>query len=244
LTVESETSLQKEEEGYWSGIDSQAKAGSLYQYRLDGHLFPDPASRFQPLGVHKPSEVMENGFSWTDSHWRIPSLSEWVIYELHVGTFSPEGTYAGIEQRLRYLRDLGVNAIELMPVGDFPGRWNWGYDGVCLYAPARVYGRPDDFRHLVDAAHRAGLAIILDVVYNHFGPDGNYLGSYADWYFNEKHHTPWGRAFNLDAEHAEPVRRFFLDNARYWRSEFHIDAFRLDPPMPFRTIHQSTSFRR
>ncbi len=226
--IQRELPLEKDADGYWTGLEANAGAGTLYQYRLDNHLFPDPASRFQPMGVHLASEVIENRFSWTDSHWRPPELRDLIIYELHTGTFSPEGTFAGIGRRLEHFQRLGANAIELMPVADFPGRWNWGYDGVSLFAPARVYGRPDDLRRLVDDAHRAGLMVILDLVYNHLGPDGNYLGAYSDRYFNEKHHTPWGRAFNLDNDQAEPVRRFFVENALYWRREFHIDAFRLD----------------
>ncbi len=226
--VRRELPLDKDAEGYWAGLAPGAEAGTLYQYRLDDQLFPDPASRFQPLGVHEPSEVVENRFSWTDNLWRPPALRDLIIYELHTGTFSPEGTFAGVARRLEHFQRLGANAIELMPVADFPGRWNWGYDGVYLFAPAHVYGHPDDLRRLVDDAHQAGLMVVLDLVYNHLGPDGNYLGAYSDYYFNEKHHTPWGRAFNLDNARAEPVRRFFVENALYWRSEFHIDAFRLD----------------
>jgi maltooligosyltrehalose trehalohydrolase len=227
-SIQHELELRKEENGYWEVIDPEAASGTLYQYRLDGHLFPDPASRFQPFGAHQPSQVVKSRFSWSDAQWQHPSMRELVIYELHVGAFTEEGTFSGLAKRLDYFCDLGVNAIELMPIADFPGRWNWGYDGVYLFAPARAYGQPDDLRRLIDLAHNAGLTVILDLVYNHLGPDGNYLGSYSDFYFNEKHHTPWGNAFNLDNENAGPVRRLFVENAWYWRTEFHIDAFRLD----------------
>lgn len=224
-----ELALKREPSGYSSVLDPESAAGALYKYRLDGHAFPDPASRFQPQGVHGPSQVIDgSAFNWTDHNWERPALHDLVIYELHVGTFTPQGTFRAIIQKFDHLHDLGVNAIELMPIADFPGRWNWGYDGVCAYAPSRAYGPPDDLRALIDAAHRAGFALLLDVVYNHFGPDGNYFGAYSDRYFNEKHHTPWGAAFNVDGEDSQPVRRHFVENAIYWVTEFHVDGFRLD----------------
>ena len=202
--------------------------GAHYRYRLDGgDAFPDPASRFQPEGVHGPSEVVDPSFEWTDDGWAPPALRDLVIYELHVGTFTPSGTFDGVRRRLRDLKELGVTAVELMPVADFPGRWNWGYDGAALYAPSRAYGRPDDLRCLVDAAHAEGLAVLLDVVYNHLGPDGAYLAAFGPA-FTDKHHTPWGQGMNLDDEGSRGLRDFFLDNARHWLTEYHLDGFRLD----------------
>lgn len=219
-------SLGKEEEGYFAGLDSQGRAGDRYQYRLDGAEWPDPASRFNPDGVHGAAQVIDPAdFTWHDQAWSVPPISDLIIYELHIGTFTPEGTFGAAIDKLDHLVALGVTALEIMPVADFPGRRNWGYDGVLLYAPARVYGQPNDFRALVDAAHQRGLAVILDVVYNHLGPDGNYLGNYSDAYFNPAHKTPWGDAFNFEVR---PVRNFFLENPIYWRREFHIDGFRLD----------------
>ncbi len=219
--------LKSEGGGYFSGTDEAGQAGDLYFYRFgDSQGWPDPASRFQPFGVHGPSMVIDPALhDWTDRAWSAPPFSDLIIYELHVGTFTPEGTFRSAIDRLEHLVGLGVTAIELMPVGDFPGERNWGYDGVMLYAPARAYGQPDDLRALVDAAHARGLAVILDVVYNHFGPDGNYTGVYHDGYKNEALHTPWGAALNYGTE---PVRAFFTENAPYWRREFHIDGFRLD----------------
>jgi malto-oligosyltrehalose trehalohydrolase len=224
-----ELSLERDTLGYAGVIDSEASANTLYKYRINGELLPDPASRFQPEGVHGPSQVIDpNQFEWTDQSWRPPTISDLVIYELHVGTFTPEGSFRAIISRFEHLLKLGVTAIELMPIADFPGDRNWGYDGVSLYAPSRAYGTPDNLRALVDAAHKAGLAVILDVVYNHLGPDGNYLGAYSDRYFNPSHHTPWGDAFNLDSLDSRPVRDLFSQNPVYWIKEFHIDGFRLD----------------
>jgi maltooligosyltrehalose trehalohydrolase len=218
-----------EASGYYSVIDPAASAGSLYKYRLDAHLVPDIASRFQPQGVHAPSQVVDGrSFGWTDSGWKPASLQELVIYELHVGTFTPEGTYEAIATRFDHLKQVGINAIELMPSADFAGDRNWGYDGVSIYAPSRAYGTPDDLRTLVNAAHAAGIAVILDVVYNHLGPDGNYMGVYSEHYFNAAHDTPWGAAFNLDGPDSAPVRNHFAENPLYWAKEFHIDGFRLD----------------
>ncbi len=205
-------------------------AGTRYRYRLNGqNSFPDVASRYQPEGVHGPSQVIDSStFPWSDHDWRGIELRDAAIYELHVGTFTPEGTFDGVRRRLPALRELGVTAVELMPVGDFPGERNWGYDGVSLFAPARCYGPPDDLRQLVDDAHAQGLAVFLDVVYNHLGPDGNYLGALSPFYFTDRHQTPWGPAINFDGEHNQPVRQFFLENALYWLHEFHIDGLRLD----------------
>jgi maltooligosyltrehalose trehalohydrolase len=224
-----ELQLKQEMSGYYSVTDPASSAGILYRYQLDGNAFPDVASRFQPQGVHGPSQVVDGrSFRWTDLKWKAPPLRELVIYELHVGTFTPEGTFEAIIPRLDHFKKVGVNAIELMPVADFAGGRNWGYDCVSLYAPSRAYGEPDELRSLVNAAHAAGIAVILDVVYNHLGPDGNYMGAYSDDYFNAAHHTPWGAAFNLDKSGAEPVRNHFTENPVYWVSEFHIDGFRLD----------------
>ena len=235
VVLESDTpprvhTLAREADGTFVGAVEGARAGSRYRYRLDGTgPYPDPASRFQPDGVHGMSEVIDaGGFHWTDAGWRGVRLADLVVYELHVGTFAPRGTFAAVIGRLPYLRDLGVTAIELMPVADFPGRRNWGYDGVALFAPARCYGRPDDLRALVDAAHRMGLGVLLDVVYNHFGPDGNYLGRFSPYYFSKRHQTPWGDAVNLDGPHSDMVRSFFIENARHWIHEYHIDGLRFD----------------
>ena len=224
-----ELPLNPEPGGYYTAEDPQATAGMLYQYRLDGRLLPDPASRFQPFGVHGPSQIVDSSaFVWTDQAWTPPPLTELVIYELHVGTFTGSGSFRSIIEHFEHLLRLGVNTIELMPIADFPGNRNWGYDGVQLYAPCRAYGDPNDLRFFINEAHRAGLAVILDVVYNHLGPDGNYLGSYSKTYFNPEHHTPWGLAFNFDCSDCAPVRSFFLENPIYWREEFHFDGFRLD----------------
>jgi maltooligosyltrehalose trehalohydrolase len=219
----------RDAEGTFDILLEDARAGDRYGYRLDGgELRPDPASRFQPEGVHGPSQVVDPyAFEWTDARWS-GAPADLVVYELHVGTFTPEGSFRAAAERLPYLRDLGITAIELMPVADFPGLRNWGYDGVCLYAPSRAYGRPDDLRGLVDEAHRLGLAVILDVVYNHLGPDGAYLPAFNPEYLSERHGTPWGRAINLDGPGAHMVRRFIIDNARHWIGEYHLDGLRLD----------------
>ena len=219
-------SLSKNDDGYFSGLDQQGRAGDRYQYRFDGGDWPDPASRFNPDGVHGPAQVIDPcEYEWQDDAWRTPALSGLVLYELHLGTFTPEGTFRAAIDKLDHLVQLGVNAVEIMPIADFPGSRNWGYDGVLLYAPARAYGSPNDLRALVDAAHARGLAVVLDVVYNHLGPDGNYLGTYSREYFNSTHKTPWGDGFNFELR---PVRQFFLENLEYWRREYHIDGFRLD----------------
>jgi maltooligosyltrehalose trehalohydrolase len=220
--------LEAEGGGYCGGIDKAGQAGDLYKYRFAGSKsWPDPASRSQPAGVHEASMVIDAAaFSWSDAAWSRPPFSDLIIYEMHVGAFTAEGTFQSAIDRLPHLAALGVTAIELMPIGDFPGGRNWGYDGVMLYAPAHVYGTPDDLRALVDAAHELGLAVILDVVYNHLGPDGNYAGVYhRGYYAHPKRDTPWGAAFDYGAA---PVRAFFVENAPYWIREFHIDGFRLD----------------
>ncbi|HEX8198924.1 MAG TPA: malto-oligosyltrehalose trehalohydrolase [Isosphaeraceae bacterium] len=221
--------LIRAEDGTFGGLLNQVEVGDRYRYRVDGTgPFPDPASRFQPEGVHGPSEVIDpTRFAWTDAGWRGIPAEDLAIYELHVGTFSPEGTFAGATERLPWLKDLGVTAIELMPLADFPGRRGWGYDGVDLFAPARCYGRPDDLRGLVDRAHRLGLAVLLDVVYNHLGPDGNYLAQFSPYYFAGKP-SPWGPAINLDGPHSASVREFLIENALHWIHEYHLDGFRLD----------------
>ena len=205
-------------------------AGNLYRYRIDGRgPFPDPASRFQPNGVHGPSQIVDwQHFPWTDTQWTGLALDETVLYEIHVGAFTPEGTFRGVASRLAELRDLGITAIELMPLSDFPGRWNWGYDGVAPFAPARCYGTPDDLRSLVDQAHRLGLAVYLDVVYNHLGPDGAYQSTFSRFYYSESHKSPWGAGINFDGPLSEPVRDYFVENALRWVHEYHIDGLRLD----------------
>jgi len=204
--------------------------GDLYRYRLDGRgPFPDPASRFQPRGVHEPSQVVDwRRFAWSDAGWLGVALQDTILYELHVGAFTPEGTFAAAADRLRDLKELGVTAIELMPVGDFPGRWNWGYDGVAPFAPARCYGKPDDLRRLVDRAHAMGLAVHLDVVYNHLGPDGAYQSTFSRFYYSRTHHSPWGDGINFDGPHSEAVRRYVIQNALRWIDEYHFDGLRLD----------------
>lgn len=224
--------LARADRGYWGGVFDDVRPGDRYRYRLggdDGRTFPDPASRFQPDGVHGPSEVIDPAtFQWTDHDWRPPRREELVIYELHVGTFAPQGTFRGAIERLPYLAQLGISAIELMPVGDFPGDRNWGYDGVAIFAPARCYGTPDDLRALVNTAHQHGIAVILDVVYNHLGPDGAYANAFSPYYFTDRHKSPWGQGVNMDGPHSAEVRRFFIANARHWIDEYHIDGLRLD----------------
>jgi maltooligosyltrehalose trehalohydrolase len=215
----------------WAEVEvGEARPGTRYRYRIDGALVvPDPASRFQPEDVHGPSEVIDpESFDWHDQAWPGRPWTEMVLYELHVGTFTPEGTFAGVQKRLDELVELGVTAVELMPVADFPGRRNWGYDGVLPFAPDSRYGRPEDLKALVQACHARGLAIFLDVVYNHFGPEGNYLGAYAPQFASTRHRTPWGDAVNFDGLGSEVVRTFFRDNALYWLEEYHFDGLRLD----------------
>jgi malto-oligosyltrehalose trehalohydrolase len=217
------------EDGWHEFQTAHAGPGTRYAFILpDGLEVPDPASRFQPEDVHGPSEVIHpDAYGWTDAAWTGRLWEECVIYELHVGAFTPEGTFSAAIDRLDELRDLGITAIELMPIADFPGDRNWGYDGVLLFAPDSSYGRPEDLKTLVDAAHCRGIAVILDVVYNHFGPEGNYLPVYSH-IFTESHHTPWGAAVNYDAEHSDAVRKLILNNAIYWIREYNLDGLRLD----------------
>ena len=216
------------EEGYFQGEVEDVSAGTLYFYRLDRNKErPDPTSRFQPCGVHGPSQVVERSFDWHDSGWSGLPLRDYIIYELHVGTFTSEGTFEAVIAYLPDLRELGVTAIEVMPVAQFPGSRNWGYDGVFPFAVQDSYGGPQGLKRLVDACHKEGLAAILDVVYNHLGPEGNYLGDFAP-YFTERYKTPWGPALNFDGPESDHVRRFFIENALYWISQFHFDALRLD----------------
>ncbi|MDI1292708.1 MAG: malto-oligosyltrehalose trehalohydrolase [Methylobacter sp.] len=207
-----------------------AAPGTLYHYRLDGGLIvPDPASRANPQDVHGPSQIVDaTAFIWQDDNWQGRPWHEAVIYELHLGTFTDEGTFSAAIPRLDYLVELGITAIELMPVADFPGTRNWGYDGALLFAPDSSYGTPNDLKALVQAAHARGLMVLLDVVYNHFGPEGNYLHAYAPQFFNERHHTPWGAAINFDGNDSRIVRNFFIHNALYWLEEYHFDGLRLD----------------
>jgi maltooligosyltrehalose trehalohydrolase len=221
--------LDRAGEGMFTGTFGLA-AGTRYAYLLDGAgPFPDPATRFQPDGVHGPSAIVDpRAFAWSDRGWRGIALRDLTIYEAHVGTLTPEGTFHGAVARLPHLKDLGVTALELMPVADFAGTRNWGYDGVAPFAPSRAYGHPDDLRRLVDAAHHVGLGVLLDVVYNHFGPDGAYLSQFSPHYFSSRHSTPWGQAINLDGEQSAPVREFFFENALHWIHEYHVDGLRLD----------------
>lgn len=222
--------LDKDARGYWTA-EVGAASGELYQFRVDNsdRLFPDPASRYQPEGPHGPSEVIDpTRYQWHDEDWRGASLEGQVLYELHVGTFTREGSWDAARRELGELADLGVTAIELMPIAEFDGRFGWGYDGVAPFAPYHRYGRPDDLRAFVDEAHRVGLAVILDVVYNHLGPSGNYLRQFSVSYFSEVHDNEWGDALNFDGPDSGPVREFFIANAGYWIDEFHLDGLRLD----------------
>ncbi|HEX5386537.1 MAG TPA: malto-oligosyltrehalose trehalohydrolase [Gemmatimonadales bacterium] len=224
-----EIPLGREADGYYSGWVADAGPETRYRYRLDGDdAFPDPASRFQPEGPHGPSMVVDPGaFRWTDGAWQGVRLPGQVIYELHVGAFTAEGTWTAAARELGALAELGITLVELMPVADFPGRFGWGYDGVDLFAPTRLYGTPDDFRAFVDRAHTLRMGVLLDVVYNHLGPDGNYLGQYSEHYV-AREPTQWGEALNFDGPCSGPVREFFLANAGYWVDEFHVDGLRLD----------------
>jgi maltooligosyltrehalose trehalohydrolase len=221
-------SLKKDKYGYHEGLFSEVKAGSLYFYILGGAKErPDPASRFQPEGVHGPSQILDTEFPWTDSVWSGISLLDYVIYEIHVGAFTPEGTFEAVISELERLVDLGITAIELMPVAQFPGNRNWGYDGVYPFAVQNSYGGPVGLKSLIDACHQRGLAVVLDVVCNHLGPEGNYLGDFGP-YFTDRYTTPWGQAINFDGPHSDQVRRTFLENALYWVTDFHVDALRID----------------
>ncbi|HEV7500185.1 MAG TPA: malto-oligosyltrehalose trehalohydrolase [Vicinamibacteria bacterium] len=231
--------LSGEGHGYFSGHVGGLSAGALYKYRLDGvDRFPDPASRFQPEGPHGPSQIVDPAYRWRDAGWKGLTLAGQVVYEMHIGTFTPEGTWAAAERELPALRELGVTVLEVMPVAEFSGRFGWGYDGVGLFAPTRLYGPPDSFRAFVDAAHAVGLGVILDVVYNHLGPDGNYLPQFSDRYFTDKYGTEWGAPLNYDGEDSAPVREFVVSNALYWITEFHLDGLRLDATQ---SIHDHSS---
>jgi len=225
-----EAPLTRVEGGYWEGTLNDINEGTKYRYILDNQLErPDPASRFQPEGVHGPSQVIDpSRFQWTDQNWRGISLADYIVYELHTGTFTFKGTFDAIIPHLPYLRDrLGITAVELMPVAQFPGTRNWGYDGAYLFAPQNSYGGPDGLKRLIDACHAQGLAVIMDVVYNHLGPEGNYINDFGP-FFTEVYRTPWGNAINYDGPGSDAVRHFIVSNAVYWVREFHIDAFRLD----------------
>jgi maltooligosyltrehalose trehalohydrolase len=217
-------------DGVWSGALAQAKPGTRYRYRLNGEAaFPDPYSRSQPEGVHGPSEIVDpTAFEWHDQDWRGVGIQRLVIYQLHVGTATPEGTFDSLIGQLPRLAALGINAIELLPVAEFPGQRNWGYDGVDLFAPSHVYGGPAALKRFVDASHQHAIGVILDVVYNHLGPDGSYLRAYSPEYFTGRYQTPWGEAVNYDGTQSARVRQFVMDNARYWLTEFHADGLRLD----------------
>jgi maltooligosyltrehalose trehalohydrolase len=216
--------------GWFEFVTNQARPGDQYLFRIDdGQDVPDPASRFQPRDVYGPSEIIDPAaFDWRDERWRGRPWQEAVIYELHVGAFTAGGTFSAACDRLDYLADLGITALELMPVADFPGKRNWGYDGVFEFAPDSSYGRPEDLKKLVQAAHERRIMVLLDVVYNHFGPEGNYLNSYAPQFFTARHHTPWGNGINFDGTQSRVVRDFFIHNALYWLTEYHFDGLRLD----------------
>ena len=233
-----EISLEREADGYYSAAVPDVGHGQRYRYELDGRRLADPASRWQPDGVFGPSEVVDpSRFAWTDSGWRGISIERQILYEMHVGTFTPQGTWRAAIERLPSLADIGITVVEVMPVSEFPGRFGWGYDGVFPYAPTRLYGTPDDFRAFVDRAHALGLAVILDVVYNHLGPDGCVFGEFAADYYTRRYGNEWGDALNFDGPNAEPVRDYFSDNAAYWIADYHLDGLRLDATQ---AIHDSS----
>jgi maltooligosyltrehalose trehalohydrolase len=217
------------DDGFFEVFVEGIGAGALYRFELsDGMRVPDPASRFQPQDVHGPSEAVDHeAYRWL-GRWPGRAWDDVVLYELHLGAFTPEGSFAAAAHKLDHLVELGATAIEIMPVADFRGRWGWGYDGVFPYAPDAVYGRPEDFKAFVEAAHQRGVAVLLDVVYNHFGPEGNYLSSYAPVFFTSRHRTPWGEAIDFEGPNARPVRDFAIENAEYWIEAFHLDGLRLD----------------
>ena len=220
--------LEKNERGYHQATIEGVEPGTLYLYRLGGDKErPDPASRFQPQGVHGPSQVVNPDFSWKDECWFGLPLRDYIIYELHVGTFTPEGTFEAVIPHLQDLKNLGITAIELMPVAQFPGSRNWGYDGTYPFAVQNSYGGPDGLKHLVNGCHQIGLAVVLDVVYNHLGPEGNYLADFGP-YFTDRYRGPWGNPINFDGPYSDEVRRFFIQNGLYWVREFHLDGLRID----------------
>ncbi|MFL6244557.1 MAG: malto-oligosyltrehalose trehalohydrolase [Thermoanaerobaculia bacterium] len=223
--------LERDRDGYFAALVSRARAGARYGFLLDDDrkLYPDPASRWQPDGPDGSSVVIDPGsYEWRDAAWKGIHRDGAVISEVHIGTFTPEGTWAAAERHLEQIRDAGITVVEVMPVCEFPGRFGWGYDGVDLFAPARLYGTPDEFRRFVDTAHRLGLGVILDVVYNHVGPSGNYLPQFSPYYFTKRYKNEWGEAMNFDGECSGPVREFFVSNAAYWIDEFHLDGLRID----------------
>jgi maltooligosyltrehalose trehalohydrolase len=220
--------LDKDEHGYWSLNTDQIKPGDQYRFEINGKPLPDPASLSQPKGVHGPSEAFDvNAFNWTDNLWQNIPLADYIFYELHTGAFTPGGTFKDIENQLDYLVELGITAIEIMPVAQFPGERNWGYDGVFPFAVQNSYGGPQGLQQLVNSCHNKGLAVVLDVVYNHFGPEGNYVGQFGP-YFTDKYQTPWGSAINFDDAGSDEVRRYFIENVLMWFRDFHIDALRMD----------------
>ena len=233
VVVEAPTSfvfaLEQDADGLFSG-NAAIPAGALYKYRVDGQgPWPDPCSRYQPQGPHGPSLVVDpDAYLWSDAAWRGADIRGQIFYEMHIGAFTPEGTFDAAADKLPYLRDLGVTMLEIMPIAECPGRWNWGYDGVQLYAPYRTYGDHDALKRFVDRAHTHGLAVMLDVVYNHLGPDGNYLKHFSPYYFNTRDKTDWGEALNFDGAHSHGVRQFVIENAKYWIRDFHLDGLRLD----------------
>ena len=221
--------LAREPHGYYSGLVPTLTAGQRYSFRIDGELTPDPASRFQPEGPHGPSEIVDpNRYRWQVNDFAGATVRGQVIYELHVGTFTREGTYRAAQAELAELAGLGITLVELMPLAEFPGRFGWGYDGVDLFAPSHLYGTPDELREFVDTAHAHGVGVILDVVYNHLGPDGNYLERFAADYFTDRHQNDWGKSLNFDGKNSAPVREFFVENARHWIEEYRFDGLRLD----------------
>jgi maltooligosyltrehalose trehalohydrolase len=223
--------LKRNSGGYFAGTVAALRDGTRYRYRIDGSadLLPDPASRYQPEGPHGPSQVVDpTRFEWTDAAWKGCKLEGQVLYEMHIGTFTKVGTFAAAMAELPELAGAGITCIEVMPVAEFPGEFGWGYDGVNLFAPTRLYGEPDDFRRFVNRAHALGVGVILDVVYNHLGPDGNYLGKFTESYFTDDYKTDWGKAINFHSAGCEGVREFYTSNAGYWIDEFHLDGLRLD----------------
>ncbi|MGE5353277.1 MAG: malto-oligosyltrehalose trehalohydrolase [Acidobacteriota bacterium] len=223
--------MTSEGNGYFSVLAERAKEGTLYRFRIDNgkNLLPDPASRFQPEGPHGPSQVVNpEKYQWGDNAWKGVEVKGQVIYEMHIGTFTREGTLLSAVKELKHLKETGITVLEVMPLAEFPGNFGWGYDGVDLFAPMHIYGKPDDLRIFIDQAHKEGLGVILDVVYNHLGPDGNYLMEFTPSYFTDKYKNEWGEAINFDGENSLPVREFFITNARYWIEEFHFDGLRLD----------------
>jgi len=228
--------LEAEGDGYFSAVVEPAGPGMRYRFHLDRgeQLVPDPASRFQPEGPHGASQIVNPfAYGWMDQGWAGVRIEAQVIYEMHIGTFTKEGTWAGAYELLPDLAQIGITLLEIMPVAEFPGNFGWGYDGTALFAPSRLYGTPDDFRAFVDRAHALGLGVVLDVVYNHLGPDGNYLKEFSEAYFTDRYVNEWGEALNFDGPGSGPVREFFQSNAAYWIEEFHLDGLREDgEPIP------------